>query len=120
MACITYYLKTLLNPYRLLVQIMMSTAGMMSRMPVSTCQVKASPNTRQPTITAVSGSSAPNTATIVLPMRFTLYTKLMLVINVHITERAMRCVSCSEVVIGLKLPWRMASAPKIRAPINMT
>ena len=75
---------------------------MMSKMPVRTCQVKASPKTRQPTITAVSGSRAPSTATMVLPIRLTLNTKLTFVINVQITDNAMRCVSCNEVLIGLK------------------
>lgn len=66
------------------------TAGMMSKMPVATCQVKASLNTRQPMITAVSGSSAPITAVMVLPMRFTATTSEMLVITVQITARKAR------------------------------
>lgn len=66
--------------------IMSRTAGMMSAMPMMTCQVNASLNMRHPTMTAVNGSSAPRTATIVLPIRFTLYTRATLVTKVQMSE----------------------------------
>ena len=76
----------------------------MSAMPARTCQVMGSPNTVQPITTAVSGSSAPSTATMVLPMRLTLNTRQVLVTKVQIMARAARWVNCEVVVMGLKLP----------------
>ena len=98
----------------------MITAGIMSNMPDKTCTLKGSSNTIQPIITAVNGSSAPSTAVSVLPIRLTLYTKLTLVTNVHITASDNRFFSCKGVDIGEKLPCLKASAPKIMAPINIT
>ena len=92
----------------------------MSNMPDKTCTLKGSSNTMQPIITAVNGSSAPSTAVSVLPIRLTLYTKLTLVTNVHITASDNRFFSCKGVDIGEKLPCLKASAPKIMAPINIT
>lgn len=51
-------------------------------------------------MTAVSGSKAPRTAVMVLPMRLTLYTKLTLVMNVQMIAREARLLHCRSVVIG--------------------
>ena len=76
------------------------TAGMISAIPSMTCQLKASLKMRHPMMTAVSGSKAPRTAVMVLPMRLTLYTKLTLVMNVQMIAREARLLHCRSVVIG--------------------
>ena len=81
---------------------MMTTAGMMRAMPVQIFHVRLSLRNRQPSATAVSGSSAPSTAVIVEPMRFTAATRQRLVTTVQTRPSVSRLVACSEVVTGWK------------------
>ena len=76
------------------VRMMMTTAGMMRAMASATCQVKGSAKRRQPMPTAVSGSSAPMTAVIVLPMRFTETTRQRFVTTVQMSASEPRSTHC--------------------------
>ena len=69
---------------------MMLTAKMINKIPIASCSVKGSPNTKIPTNTAVTGSVAPNTAVSVPPICFTASTNARFESTVGIMAKANR------------------------------
>ena len=62
---------------------MIITEGIIRQMPSTTLSVISSPINKQPRATAVRGSSAPSTAVIVEPIRWTAITRQRFVTTVH-------------------------------------
>ena len=82
------------SAYRERVKIISTTAGMIKTTPSRTFSVNGSLNTSEPTITAVSGSNAPSTATMVDPIRFTAPTTHRFVTTVHTHASANKWPAC--------------------------